>query len=127
LQLPDKVLLFLLIAHNILLELFPGVAAVLIGNPDNFVDCLVDLFLIGWGDFDAVYACGPEAMLDRLAEMCMGRYIPCQLSRESYMRCGLGICGSCQRGGMLVCRDGPVFTLPMPGKRRICTFRRNGL
>ena len=83
--------------------------------------------LLAWGDFDAVYACGPEAMLDRLAEMCMGRYIPCQLSREGYMRCGLGICGSCQRGGMLVCRDGPVFTLPMPGKRRICTFRRNGL
>jgi dihydroorotate dehydrogenase electron transfer subunit len=83
--------------------------------------------LLFCGDFDAVYACGPESMLDRLAEMCMGHYIPCQLSRESYMRCGLGICGSCQRDGMLVCRDGPVFTLPMPGKRMICTFRRNRL
>ncbi|MFQ6059378.1 MAG: dihydroorotate dehydrogenase electron transfer subunit [Anaerolineae bacterium] len=70
--------------------------------------------LLSWGDFDAVYTCGPEAMLDRLAEMCMGRNIPCQLSREGYMRCGLGICGSCQRDGMLVCRDGPVFTLPIP-------------
>jgi len=73
--------------------------------------------LLSQGDFDAVYACGPEAMLDRLAEICMVRGVPCQLSREGYMRCGLGICGSCQRNGLLVCREGPVFTLPIPSKR----------
>jgi dihydroorotate dehydrogenase electron transfer subunit len=72
--------------------------------------------LLFCGDFDAVYACGPEAMLDRLAEICMGRRLPCQLSREGYMRCGLGVCGFCQRDGMLVCRDGPVFTLPIGGE-----------
>ena len=72
--------------------------------------------LLSQGGFDAVYACGPEAMLDRLAEVCMGRRIPCQLSREGYMRCGLGICGSCQREGLLVCRDGPVFALPIPSR-----------
>lgn len=70
--------------------------------------------LLSGGDFDAVYTCGPEAMLDRLAEICKGCRIPCQLSREGYMRCGLGVCGSCQRDGLLVCRDGPVFTLPIP-------------
>lgn len=58
---------------------------------------------------DAVYACGPEAMLDRVLELCQGHGLSCQLSLEKYMRCGLGVCGSCQRGGMLVCRDGPVF------------------
>jgi len=72
--------------------------------------------LLSQGDFDAVYACGPEAMLDRLAEICMVRGVPCQLSREGYMRCGLGICGSCQRNGLLVCRDGPVFRLRRPDK-----------
>jgi dihydroorotate dehydrogenase electron transfer subunit len=65
--------------------------------------------LLSRGGFDAVYACGPEAMLDRLTEICIGRCIPCQLSREGYMRCGIGVCGSCQRGGVLVCREGPVF------------------
>jgi dihydroorotate dehydrogenase electron transfer subunit len=58
---------------------------------------------------DAVYACGPEAMLNRVVELCRSHGLFCQLSLERYMRCGLGVCGSCQRGGMLVCRDGPVF------------------
>jgi dihydroorotate dehydrogenase electron transfer subunit len=80
--------------------------------------CVAD-DLLSCGDFDAVYACGPETMLDRLAEICMGQGITCQLSREGYMRCGLGICGSCQRDGVLVCRDGPVFTLPIPSENFI--------
>jgi len=40
-----------------------------------------------------------------------GRHnIPIQCSLERYMKCGLGICGSCQLGKYTVCRDGPVFT-----------------
>jgi dihydroorotate dehydrogenase electron transfer subunit len=65
--------------------------------------------LLEQGGADAVYACGPEAMLDRVLELCRSHGLPCQLSLEKYMRCGLGVCGSCQREGMLVCRDGPVF------------------
>jgi len=65
--------------------------------------------LLERGEADAVYACGPEAMLDRVLELCRSRSLSCQLSLEKYMRCGLGVCGSCQSRGMLVCRDGPVF------------------
>jgi len=65
--------------------------------------------LLQRGEIDAVYACGPEAMLDRALKLCRDHGLSCQLSLEKYMRCGLGVCGSCQRGGMLVCRDGPVF------------------
>ena len=65
--------------------------------------------LLGRGEVDAVYACGPEAMLNRVLELCRDHGLSCQLSLEKYMRCGLGVCGSCQRKGMLVCRDGPVF------------------
>jgi dihydroorotate dehydrogenase electron transfer subunit len=65
------------------------------------------------GEVDAVYACGPEAMLNRVLELCRGYGLSCQLSLEKYMRCGLGVCGSCQREGMLVCRDGPVFAYPI--------------
>ena len=65
--------------------------------------------LLKRGEIDAVYACGPEAMLNRVLDLCRGHGLPCQLSLEKYMRCGLGVCGSCQRGGMLICRDGPVF------------------
>jgi len=67
--------------------------------------------LLEQGGVDAVYACGPEAMLDRVLELCRSHGLSCQLSLEKYMRCGLGVCGSCQRGGTLVCRDGPVFAL----------------
>jgi dihydroorotate dehydrogenase electron transfer subunit len=65
--------------------------------------------LLDGREVDAVYACGPEAMLNRVLELCRGHGLSCQLSLENYMRCGLGVCGSCQREGMLVCRDGPVF------------------
>ncbi len=77
--------------------------------------CVAD-DLLSRGSFDAVYACGPEAMLDRLAEICTAQGVPCQLSMEGYMRCGLGICGSCQKDGLLVCREGPVFRLCRPDK-----------
>lgn len=32
-----------------------------------------------------------------------------QISAERYMKCGIGVCGSCNLGKYLVCRDGPVF------------------
>lgn len=59
---------------------------------------------------DAVYSCGPEIMMKFLAELCKKENIPCQLSLERYMKCGLGICGSCMIGDKMVCKDGPVFS-----------------
>jgi dihydroorotate dehydrogenase electron transfer subunit len=63
------------------------------------------------GQHDQVYACGPEPMLARVVELCRTYSVPGELSWEAYMRCGIGVCGSCDRGdGLLVCRDGPVFS-----------------
>jgi len=58
-----------------------------------------------------VYACGPEGMLAAVERLCAELHLPGQVSREGYMRCGLGVCGSCHHGPWLVCRDGPVFTV----------------
>jgi len=33
-----------------------------------------------------------------------------RVSLERNMRCGVGLCGHCQLGPLLVCRDGPVVT-----------------
>ncbi len=64
------------------------------------------------GRHDHVYACGPAAMLEKVAELCRACGVSGEVSREAYMRCGIGICGSCDCGeGQLVCRDGPVFSL----------------
>ncbi len=59
--------------------------------------------------FDMVYACGPEIMMHRVFQICESHDIPCQVSLERYMRCGIGVCGACVCGNQLVCRDGPVF------------------
>ncbi len=57
---------------------------------------------------DQVYACGPEPMLEAVKRLCMEYGVPAQLSWARTMRCAIGICGTCDRGGWLVCRDGPV-------------------
>lgn len=68
---------------------------------------------------DCLYACGPTGMLLALAELCKQHNLPCQLSFEGLMRCGVGLCGSCELGedlcervglpgGWLACHDGPV-------------------
>jgi dihydroorotate dehydrogenase electron transfer subunit len=57
-----------------------------------------------------IYACGPTGMLEAIAAYCAAAAIPAQLGWESHMRCGLGLCGSCEVGqGWLTCLDGPVF------------------
>jgi|WetSurMetagenome_2_1015567.scaffolds.fasta_scaffold443253_1 dihydroorotate dehydrogenase electron transfer subunit len=60
--------------------------------------------------YTCVYACGPEIMLKKVHDACLKRRVPCQLSLERYMKCGIGICGSCTISGMRVCKDGPVFS-----------------
>ena len=51
-----------------------------------------------------------RGMLEALAALCPGRAAcPAELSHEAYMRCGVGVCGSCEHGDRLVCMDGPVF------------------
>ena len=68
---------------------------------------------------EALYACGPNAMLLAISAYAREKGLPAQLSFEALIRCGIGLCGSCelpeavctQLGippGFLVCHDGPV-------------------
>lgn len=67
----------------------------------------------------SIYACGPHPMLKAVAALA-GKYaIPCQVSLEAYMACGVGACLGCVVPGKghaedtpdyrCVCKDGPVF------------------
>lgn len=56
-----------------------------------------------------LYACGPHGMLTALRRQAETATIPAQLAWEAYMRCGIGICGSCEHEGLLLCADGPVL------------------
>ncbi|MGO8749569.1 MAG: dihydroorotate dehydrogenase electron transfer subunit [Thermoguttaceae bacterium] len=65
-----------------------------------------------------IVCCGPEAMMKKTAEIACALGVPCQLSLESPMACGIGICFSCvakvrdSSGGWdyrRTCVEGPVF------------------
>ena len=65
-----------------------------------------------------VFACGPNPMLKALATLCHEHHLTCEISLESMMGCGIGICYGCSvevkdpDGGIrsiLLCREGPVI------------------
>ncbi len=69
------------------------------------------------GNPGIVFACGPVPMLKAVAAITRKRGIPCQVSLEAAMACGLGACQGCAvrassgqgRAYWHVCQDGPVF------------------
>lgn len=72
--------------------------------------------LLGHDRPSALYACGPEGMLGALSSLATAAGIPAQLSWEAYMRCGMGLCGSCERDGALLCCEGPVVAVEPDGR-----------
>jgi len=65
--------------------------------------------LVKESTFDQVFTCGPEKMMKKVFKICQSNGLPIQASLERYMKCGIGICGSCSIDNYLVCTDGPVF------------------
>jgi NAD(P)H-flavin reductase/Fe-S-cluster-containing hydrogenase component 2 len=60
-----------------------------------------------------VLSCGPEVMMRFVARALVARGVPKErifVSTERHMKCGAGLCGRCQHGPLIVCRDGPVFS-----------------
>ena len=66
---------------------------------------------------DQIYCCGPDPMMKAVAEICRNQNIPCYVSLEAKMACGMGVCLSCVSDfpiettfeQSLVCKHGPVF------------------
>lgn len=80
----------------------------------GFVDAQVRDILEKDKDFTAVLACGPKPMLKNAAAVAAGFGVPCQVSMEERMACGVGACLGCaiqMADGTMqhVCKDGPVF------------------
>lgn len=64
--------------------------------------------------YDGVSVCGPEIMMRSVAKIVAAYGIPCEVSLERRMGCGLGACLSCSIDTTdgkrkKVCKDGPVF------------------
>ncbi len=70
------------------------------------------------GSAEMICACGPTPMLKNIARMAREHGVPCQVSLEQRMACGIGACLGCavavkRDDGTTcyqhVCKDGPVF------------------
>ncbi len=65
-----------------------------------------------------IVCCGPEPMMEAVSEIALERNVPCQVSLETPMACGVGICFTCvakvrdasgEWDYKRTCVDGPVF------------------
>ena len=59
--------------------------------------------------FEMLYTCGPELMMKGVQKLGERFSIPVEASLERYMKCAIGICGSCCINDRLVCKDGTIF------------------
>lgn len=86
------------------------------GYKGNVVDLMREKNIVG----DRIYSCGPKIMLKFLSKYAEEKNIPCQVSMEERMACGIGACVGCvvpiKTGAAenewtykKVCKDGPVF------------------
>ena len=49
-------------------------------------------------------------MMKKIAQLSHTKKIFCQVSLESFFKCGgFGICGECCVNGLIVCKEGPIF------------------
>ena len=64
---------------------------------------------------DQIYTCGPKPMMVAVAKYAKASGIPCEVSLENMMACGIGACLCCVentvKGNVCVCTEGPVFNI----------------
>lgn len=94
-----------------------------LGFRGNVVACVADALRAGRVGRDALFAaCGPEGLLHAFARFAREEGLDGELSLETYMGCGYGVCNACpvatEAEGPLggwpyakSCLDGPVFAL----------------
>lgn len=73
---------------------------------------LLDRVHLAKPDQTVILSCGPEVMMRYVALEARDRGVRAEniwISLERHMQCAVGLCGHCQLGTALVCRDGPVF------------------
>lgn len=86
------------------------------GTKGNVLDAIRENHL----EADVIFACGPKPMLRALKAYAAEKNIPCWISMEERMACGIGACLGCvcqstevddhsHVHNKRVCKDGPVF------------------
>ncbi|MFI3251097.1 MAG: dihydroorotate dehydrogenase electron transfer subunit [Eubacteriales bacterium] len=80
----------------------------------GYVDALLREELALDANYTAILACGPKPMLKAIATLAKEYKLPCQVSMEERMGCGVGAClvCACEKADGTrahVCKDGPIF------------------
>lgn len=85
----------------------------------GFKGLVTDLFRASLQEFSPskIFACGPEAMMAKIARIAKERNIAAEFSLEAIMGCGFGACWGCVRKirtgnkeeWAKICEEGPVF------------------
>lgn len=87
------------------------------GHRGLVTDLLKQVLAEKWGT-PRIVCCGPEPMMEAVAHIAQSANVPCQISLETPMACGIGICFTCvakirqSSGGWdykRTCVEGPVF------------------
>ena len=93
------------------------------GIPGRVIDILKEKLSIN-NEASALYTIGPLPFMKKAAD----EFISCSrtgskedvfLSIETPTRCGVGLCGECECGGHLTCREGTFFSLSWINKNNI--------
>ncbi len=79
-----------------------------LGHRGTSVDVMGDV--LKEEGFDYIYISGPEKMMKAAVELARQYHVPFEVNLERYMKCGVGICGSCVMDphGFILCVEGPV-------------------
>ncbi len=87
------------------------------GFKGNVIELLEENIKLFEGRIIKIFGCGPNAMLRALKIFSLKNNFNCEVSTESAMACGFGICQGCpieatdKDGYYLICKDGPVFNV----------------
>lgn len=89
-----------------------------LGFKGNVIELLASKFNEIKNDKIKIFGCGPNVMLKALQQFCKTNEVEAEISTESSMACGFGICQGCpvqsatdENKFLLVCKDGPVFNV----------------
>jgi dihydroorotate dehydrogenase electron transfer subunit len=89
-----------------------------VGRPGLVTELLAELLNEEASKSIRIACCGPEKMMEGVAHLAAARGVPCEVSLETPMACGIGICFSCvvkvrQPEGSWdykrTCVEGPIF------------------
>jgi len=85
------------------------------GKPGRVLDAMSNKLDEIETDNCTVYTIGPDILMKKALELAVEKGCPpeyCYASLETNNMCGIGMCGECECGGVLSCKNGTFYDYP---------------